>query len=176
MILENDLFEGKPGGEEPAFEFSAGRMTVVVVFTTVEGTLAALESAARLAKNLLAEIKLVVVEEVYFRYPLDRPPVSAVFLHRLCMALIEGAYLDPDKVRLEIRYCRDRVTCLEDCLRERSLVVIGAKRKGWARPERRIHAALRRQGHDVVLIREYSSLVETRRRFVIDSLIDSSNI
>ena len=176
MILEKQVCEGEPGGGKPVLDFSPGRLTVMVVFTTVEGTLAALESAARLAKNLLADIKLVIVEEVYFRYPLNCPPVSAVFLHRLCTALIQGAYLDPDEVRVEIRYCRDRVKCLEDCLRERSLVVIGAKRRGWVRPERRIHTALARQGHDVVLIREHSSLVETRRRFVINSLIDSSNV
>jgi hypothetical protein len=176
MILEKELREGKTGGGEPALDFSAGRLKVMVVFTTVEGTLSALDSAARLAQNLLAEIRLVIVEEVYFRYPLDRSPVSPTFLHRLCLALIESANLDPGEVRVEIHYCRNRMKCLQVRLRERSLVVIGAKRTGWALPERRLHTALARQGHDAILIREHSNLVEMRRRFVINSLVDSSNV
>src|SRR5664279_3199559 len=102
MILGKGLCEGKSGGGAPALDSNVGRLKVMVVFTTVEGTLAALESAARLAKNLLAEIRLVIVDEVYFRYPLDCPPVPAISLHSLCAALIEGAYLDPGEVRVEI--------------------------------------------------------------------------
>jgi hypothetical protein len=172
MILERETREGEPGSGEPAFDFNSSRLNVIVVFTTVEGTLAALESAARLAKNLLADIKLVVAEEVYFRYPLDSPPVPTSFLQRLCIALIEGASLNPGEVHFEIYYCRDRLKCLELRLRERSVIVVGAKRRGWARPERRIHAALASQGHDVLLIREYSNSVESRHQFVIHSLID----
>jgi hypothetical protein len=171
MILEREVHKGKPGGGEPSFNFNPARLNVIVVFTTVEGTLAALESAARLAKNLMAEITLVMVEEVYFRYPLDRSPVSTSFLHRLCVALVEGANLDPGEVRTEIHYCRDRMKFLQVRLKGKSLVVIGAKQRGWARSERRIHAALTRQGHDVILIRDHSSLIESRHRIVIHSLI-----
>jgi hypothetical protein len=174
MILERELREGKPSGGGPAFDCDSGRLNVTVVYTTVDGTLAALETAARLAKNLLAEITLVMVEEVYFRYPLDRSPVSPTFLQCLCVALIESANLDPGEVKVEIHYCRDRMKCLQVRLREKSLVMIGAKRKGWARPERRLHAALARQGHDAILIREHSRLVESRHHFVIQSLMDWS--
>src|ERR1700730_2709004 len=73
----------------PVVESNFRRLRVIVVFTMIEGTLAALKSATKFAEALGAEIALLVTEVVHFRYPLETPPVSADFFHRLCVALIE---------------------------------------------------------------------------------------
>lgn len=147
-----DEAESHHGDPSPFAESDFGRIRVVVVFTTIEGTLAALKSAAEFAEALNAEITLLVTQAVYFRYPVENPPVSADFLYRLCVALIEELELDSDAVDIEIRFCRKQLECLQHTLQPRSVVVIGARKSWWRKPERKLERALKRMGHEVLLV------------------------
>ena len=105
---------------------------ITVILTTIEGPLAALRAAINLARGLRAEIVLVA-EVVYFRYPLEHPPVGSSFFERLGTALVDELDLAGNAVDLEIHFCRDQLRCLEQSLPPRSLVMIGAARAGsWS--------------------------------------------
>ena len=154
MMANQQLIELEPGKAEPASNRRSdpGRMRVTVVFTTIAGTLAALEAAANFARHLNAEIVLVVAEVIYFRYPLENPPVPADYFEKLCVALVDELEVDLTATRIEIHFCRDQVQCLQLALGPRSLVVLGAGRRWWSTRERRLERALTRTGHRVILV------------------------
>ena len=154
----------------PHVESDSGRLRVIVVFTTIEGTLAALKSAAKFAQALSAEITLLVTQVVYFRYPLETPPVSADFLYRLCVALMEELELDGDAVNVDIHFCREQVPCLQFALKPRSVVMIGARKSWWRKPERKLERALKRMGHDVLLVSDEASDYRARAESVVHRL------
>jgi hypothetical protein len=165
------------GGPSPFVESDSGRLRVVVVFTTIEGTLAALKSAAKFAQALNAEITLLVTQVVYFRYSMESPPVSADFLCRLCVALLEELKteeleLDGDAVHIDIHFCREQVPCLQFALKPRSVVVIGARKSWWRRPERKLEHALKRMGHDVLLVSGEENDYRARAESVVHRLED----
>ena len=81
-ILTSELGHSYAEGLEGSESGLGPRLRVTVVFTTAEGTIAALRTAAGLAKNLGARMALVVTEVVPFHFPLDHPPVSIEFLER----------------------------------------------------------------------------------------------
>ena len=177
MILNRQVgnAEAHFGDPSPLVESDFGRLRVIVVHTTIEGTLAALKSAAKFAQALSAEITLLVTEVVYFRYPLDTPPVSAKFLHQLCLALIEElkteeSNLDGDDVNIDIRFCREQVPCLELALKPRSVVVLGTRKSWWRRRERKLECTLKRMGHDVLLVSVEASECKARSQAVIHRL------
>ena len=114
--------------------------------------MAALTAAASYAKTLSAEIVIQVPHVVYFRYPLERPPVSAAYFESLCLALIAEVDLDLDEVSIDVHSCRKQLSCLKERLKPQSLVVVGAVRAWWARREQNLAATLRKLGHDVLLV------------------------
>jgi hypothetical protein len=178
-IVNRQVGEAEPhhGDPCPLVESNSGRLRVIVVFTTIEGTLAALKSAAKFAQALRAEITLLVAEAVYFRYPLETPPVSADFLCRLCVALVEElkveeSKLDDTAINIDIRFCREQVPCLQLTLRPRSVVVLGARRCWWRRRERKLERALKRMGHDVLLVNVAAGKYRARSKAVIHRLQD----
>jgi hypothetical protein len=177
IIVNRRVGEAAPHRADPVFEVESdsGRVRVIVVFTTIEGTLAALKSAAKFAQALNAEITLLVTQVVYFRYPLETPPVSAKFLYRLCVALIEEMKtdeleLDGDAVNIDIHFCREQVPCLQFALKPRSVVVIGARKSWWRKPERKLERALKRMGHDVLLVSDGASDYRARAKSVVHRL------
>jgi hypothetical protein len=182
MVLNRYVGDAEPhsGDPSPFVESDSGRLRVIVVFTTIEGTLAALKSAAKFAQALNAEITLLVTQVVYFRYPLESPPVSADFLCRLCVALIEELKseelrtdelgLDGDAINIDIQFCREQVPCLEFALKPRSVVVIGARKSWWRKPERKLERALKRRGHDVLLVGDGASDYRARVESVVHRL------
>lgn len=145
---------GEPvtAGPDSGVEGSPRKLRVVVVFNSIEGTVAALTAAASYAKTLSAEIVIQVPHVVSFRYPLERPPVSPAYFENLCLALIAEADLDLDEISIDIHPCREPLSCLKERLKPQSLVVIGAVRTWWARREQNLAATLRKLGHDVVLV------------------------
>jgi len=183
MKLDQHVLELKPLKADPEdTDYSdAGRMRVTVVYTTIAGTLAALEAAAKLARNLNAEIVLVVAEVVYFRYALEHPPISANFLERLCLALMDELEMDValPATRVEIHFCRDQVQCLQLALGPRSLVVIGARKRWWNLREHKLERALSRLGHSVLLVGSNFNSRRSRaqsvaRRLLTEAAVPSS--
>ena len=162
--------ESHHGAPYPFGESDFGRLRVIVVFTTIEGTLPALKSAAKFAQALSTEITLLVTQAVYFRYPVETPPVSPVFLHRLCVALIEELQLDTDAISIDIRFCRQQEQCLQVTLKPRSVVVIGAKKRWWWMSERKLERALKQMGHEVLLVNAAAGDYKVRAKSVIHRL------
>jgi hypothetical protein len=174
-MITHQVFQPEPfqAGPDLAGECNPGRLRVTVVFTTIAGTLAALGAAARLAKDLAAEIVMVVTDVVSFRYPLESPPVTADYFERVCRTLIEESDLEAD-VRIEIHFCRDQVDCLRHALRPRSLVLIGARHSRWPRRERKLESSMRALGHNTILILATPQPYDSYAQSVIKRLLEGS--
>jgi hypothetical protein len=169
--------EGEPHNWDPEDEQGQDcrRLRVTVLYTTIEGTLAALTTGAELARGLAAEVEVLVTEQVPFHYLLDQPPVVAGFFERLCVELVRQAKLDLNSVDIKIYFCRDRLNCLGQMLRRRSLVVIGVKRCWWPRRERALQRALNEMGHDAVMVRVTSPVARVRSRAVLEAVLEGSH-
>ena len=150
-------------------------LRISVILTTIAGTLAALRAATNLARGLRAEIVLVVAEVVYFRYPLEHPPVGSSFFEKLGTALVAELDLAGNTVDLEIHFCRDQLRCLEQSLPPRSLVMIGAKKCWWRARERNLERALRERGHDVISVCASAKPGEAHAGRVIDHLLKGTS-
>jgi hypothetical protein len=175
-MFDSRVQEGDPGGLGPEcpLDIDPGRLCIHVVFTTAEGTIAALRSAASWAASLGAEIRLLVTEVVYYRYSLEIPPVSPDFLRDRCIALIEAAQLDPRSIKLEIYFCRKQMQCLQLTLMPHSIVVIGTMKRWWTNREQKLERALKLLGHDVFLVNATSSICKSHSRSIQHRLAELS--
>jgi hypothetical protein len=137
----------------PAVDSSSEGATleVVVMFTGVKETLAALRSAASLAQGLSARIRLVVPQPVPFPAELDQPPVGREFTERRFLTLAEQSGVD---THVDIRICRDWQAGAMHNLKPGVTVVIGVRWPRWwpRRRERKLAQALRARGHHVLLV------------------------
>jgi hypothetical protein len=129
------------------------RLRVTVIYTSQEGTLAALKTAHDLARNLGLRVALMMIKAVPFHFPLDRPPVPVDFLERLQLAVVSELGIDAEEVSLELYLCRDRKQCMQSVLAPRALVVIGGRRD-WRAPrqERKLEQLMRTLGHHVIFV------------------------
>jgi hypothetical protein len=126
-------------GAEGAFE-------VVVLYTTVPGTLESLRRAADLAEGLAARIRLLVLTVVPYPLTMESPAVPLPFARRRFITLANEARVD---TLVDIRLGRDEERMLEAALKPGSLVVL-ERRKWWPARERRLARRLQRLGHNVV--------------------------
>jgi hypothetical protein len=154
MILQHDKVglssnDGEPG---PACDRDGERPRITVVYTTIEGTFAALDAAVRLSIGLEAQIVLLVAEEVAIYYPLNHAPVATRFFQSICGAILQELEINESSVKLEIFFCRRQVQCFEATLEPRSIVVLGTKNQWWHWRERRLARTLKLLGHDAVLV------------------------
>ncbi len=129
------------------------RLRVTVIYTSQEGTIAALKTAHDLARNLGLRVVLMMIKVVPFHFPLDRPPVPVDFLERLQLAVVSESGIDAEEVSLELYLCRDRKQCLQSVLAPRALVVLGGRRD-WRAPrqERKLEQLMRTLGHHVIFV------------------------
>lgn len=126
------------------------KLNIAVVFTSVEATLAALRRAGLLASSLGARITLHVPQLVPYPLPLERPPVLLDWNQRR-FRVIAGA--SPVETVVRLYLCRDKVETLNRALSAGSLVVIGGPKVWWPfTREKRLAAALRLLGHEVIFI------------------------
>src|SRR5579864_1630346 len=100
----------------------AAKLEINVIFTTYQGTLAALRTAANLARNLDARIRFLVPQVVPFAFPLHNPPVSVAFTERRCCAMAQACER-VSEVRVEVYLCREKKALLLRALRAHSVVV-----------------------------------------------------
>ena len=136
-----------------ALPTASGVVEVAVVYTSVRRTLSALRSAAGLARGLNARIQLAVPEVVPFPAQLDQPPVDSAFTERKFRTLAEESEIE---TRVVICRCRDWDEAVLECLKRRSVVVVGVAPSWWrSRRERRLARILRARGHHVVLVNEH---------------------
>jgi hypothetical protein len=127
-------------------------LSLTVIHTTADGTLAALKAAASLAKNLDERLGLIMTEVVPFRLPLEQPRRSVEFLKQLQEGLVAQAGLKSKEILVQICVCRDTREALGRLLPTPSLVVLGGRRNWWPSREQRLETFLSRLGHQVVLV------------------------
>ena len=154
ILLDHKVGSNSDNGEPgPTYDRGGGRPRITVIYTNIEGTLAALNAAVNLSKGLEAKIVLLVAAELGIYYPLDHPPVAASFFERVSAAILEELRLEEIGIRREIYFCRRQAQCFEARLAPRSLVVLGTNNHYWQRRERRLAHTLKLLGHDAVLVR-----------------------
>jgi hypothetical protein len=126
-------------------------MEVVVLHTNIAETLRALKTAALLANDLSARIRLLVLEVVPYPLPLDQPAVPLNFTRRRFRTLAQDISID---TTLDIHLVRDPDKTIESILEPHSVVVMGGHRswwsKAWPNAHSRVAKRLERLGHQVV--------------------------
>jgi len=144
--------ESRGGDKGSSTSHSDPGLCVTVISTTPNGTIAALNAARCLAKDLGARITLLKVEVVPLRIPLDESPASLAFAaQQQCSRVLQSSAREVD-VTIRTCLCHDRDLCLGRLLRRRALVVIGGRRRWWSSREEKLEQALRRLGHHVIFI------------------------
>jgi len=123
------------------------KLSIAVVFTSVESTLAALKEAGNLASSLGARIKLIVPQVVAYPLPLETPPVLVEFNENRFRVM---ASQSPVETSVHIYLCRDRFETLASVLSPRSIVVLGGRKRWWPTREKSLASKLRKAGHEVV--------------------------
>ena len=137
------------GVPAPAFGQDAeSKLEISVVFSSLEGTLAALKEAGSLASALGGRITLIVPQVVPYPLPLTSPPVLVDFNERRLRVIASHARVE---TRVCIYLCRDPLETLQSVLKPHALVVVGCRNRWWRTPERRLAAKLRRSGYEVVV-------------------------
>lgn len=124
-----------------------GSLEVVVLHTTIEGTLASLKRAAELAAGLAASIRLLVLTVVPYPLDIESPQVPVAFTRRRFTTIACEARVD---TLVDIRLGRERMSMLETALKPRSVVVLDRQRRWWLNPSRKLAKQLERLGHQVV--------------------------
>ena len=125
------------------------RREVTVVFTTTDGTRAALADAQLLALGLHGHVRLIVPEIIPFPAPIDHPLVSPALMVLRLTALLPWS---PVPTGVEVHLCRDARVLLRRRLEPHSIVLIGAGGHLWSWHEKRLVGLLRGLGHVAFLV------------------------
>src|SRR5262245_14761962 len=134
----------------PQHTEGARELHISVVFTNFEDTKQALQAAANLSTGLRADIDLVAPEIVPYPLPLIRPVVPPGFTLRRLMDLARQAEVQPS---IHVYLCRDKVQTLLQVLDRHSVVVLGSKRQWFPTKPILLARALRKSGHQVILVK-----------------------
>src|ERR1051325_3972287 len=131
----------------PAIDAERAPSMVSVVFTSPEGTLAAIRRAAEIVGRYAARLRVIVPQVVPFPRDLSNPSVNADFNEWQLVLLAQQV---PVNATLDVYLCRDAAETVLAVLAPRSLVVVGGRqRRWWPSAEHRLADTLRRAGHDV---------------------------
>jgi hypothetical protein len=135
--------------KSPAIRIEA-LLPVYVIYTSMNGTLKALEKAGQLAQHLNSGIEMLAVQTVAYALPLDMPFVSSDFLARRLEAMT-ARFSNP--IRISTYLCRDPVVALKRILKRNCQVVMAIRKKRWwPNRDERLARKLRRAGFDVALV------------------------
>jgi hypothetical protein len=132
--------------DQPSTTKADQQLSIGVIFTSVESTLAALKEAGTLATSLGARITLLVPQVVPYPLPLESPPVLLEFNERRFRLL---ASQSPVETTVRIYLCRDGLETLVNVLSPGSIVVIGGQKRWWPTQEKKLARHLRQAGHEV---------------------------
>jgi hypothetical protein len=134
----------------PTYKISKKQaLEVVVVFTSTQGTLAALKQAGELADQLNARIRVIEPQVVPYPLPLEAPSTTPLFRSRQFRTLAPHHAI---ATRLEVLLCRDRQECLLEKLPPESIILIGGRKRWWPTPESKLARLLSRAGHHVLFV------------------------
>jgi hypothetical protein len=133
----------------PDAEDRQPNVSIVVIFTSVESTLLALQKAGDLARQLNGRIKIVIPQVVPYPLPLTSPPVRPDLIERRFQVMAQAG---PVATVVQVCLCRDPSETLSAVLKPHSLVMLGGRRKWWLAPEQRMARRLQRAGHEVIFV------------------------
>jgi hypothetical protein len=134
--------------ERVDLEQEESRLEIVVIFTSVKATIAALKKAGAMAVSLIARTTLVVPQVVPYALPLTCPPVLLDFHENRFREIAKESPVD---IHVQIYLCRDTLETLKVVLKSRSLIVVGGRKRFWPTREKSLARKLRRLGHEVIL-------------------------
>ena len=146
FAIEKILAPSTGHPEWPSTTEADQKLSIAVIFTSVESTLAALKEAGTLATSLGARITLLVPQVVPYPLPLESPPVLLEFNERRFRLI---ASQSPVETTVRIYLCRDGLETLMNVLSPGSIVVIGGQKRWWPTREKKLARQLRREGHEV---------------------------
>ena len=126
---------------------SSSPLEITVLHTNAQNTVKSLQNVARLAQDLSADIRLLVLQVVPYPLPLEMPDVPLEFTSQNLLETISPLEVD---VRVDIRLGRDQDAMLESAFPPASLVMVGRRYRWWPSSENRIARLLRRRGHQVI--------------------------
>jgi hypothetical protein len=147
LAMERFLHPAPQPPARPAVEAPESKLSIAVIFTSVESTLCALKEAGALANKLRAQITLIVPQVVPYHLPLESPPVLLDWNERRLKVMAEES---PVETKVNLYLCRDRWETLKSVLAPHSVVVIGGAKAWWPTQEKKLARQLRRAGHEVI--------------------------
>src|SRR5207249_3899642 len=100
ILVPAPVYPARPGAEE------AQRLSIAVISTSIESTIAAMKRAGASASSLGARITLVVPQVVPYPLPLESPPVLVEFNENRYRAIASES---PVETTVRIYLCRDRL-------------------------------------------------------------------
>ena len=125
--------------------------SVVVIFTSANRTLKALESARSLAKTLCRPIVVLATPVVPYPLELEEPQVPFNFKIR---NFAETAKQYPEDISVVAHPCRDRLEALKQVLPPDSPVLVGIRKRWWPSRDERLARKLSRAGYNMILVNQ----------------------
>ena len=119
-----------------------------VVYTGLRGAAKLLNVASGLARGLGARVTVHVAQVIPYPLELKSPQVPVPIAEQ---QLLSMAGEQPVKTGIQIYLCRDLTETIRQVLKPDSIVIVGGRKRWWLRREQRLAAALKRDGHRVIL-------------------------
>lgn len=125
------------------------KLSIAVVFTNTQDTLAALRRAAEMAAGLGVEVRVVVPHIIPYPLPLEKPTSNVVCQVDGLRRILLGGTVPG---RIEVCLCRSSLEGAAQALSPRSTVVIGGRPRWWPTSAQRLARHLRKAGHEVLFV------------------------
>src|SRR5262245_43687171 len=138
--IKQHVATGKRLPNRPENGDQESRLNIVVIFTSVDATVAAVKTAGTLAENLNARITLLAPLVVTYPLPLTSPPIP---LNLQDKRFQEIARESPVDIRVRLYLCRDPLQTLRTVLVPHSLVIVGGHKHWWPVREKNLARKLR---------------------------------
>ena len=129
-------------------EVQSPELEVNVVYTRLPSAAKSLDVASGLARGLGARVTVHVAQVIPYPLELKSPQVPVQFAEQQLLAM---AGEQPVETSIRIYLCRDLTDTIRQVLKPDSVVILGGRKRWWPTRERRLAAALRRDGHRVIL-------------------------
>jgi hypothetical protein len=146
----NKIHIGEPGQQERS-SLPVRTSEVYVLFTTLQGTFAALRIATALASALDVPLTLVHLRTVPYSDRVEGPAGTSPLETDGFVRLLKAQGLE---VRVRIYLCRSARRAIPQAFGPHSLVLIGGRHRWWPGRSDRLQQALEAAGHFVVFVDE----------------------
>ena len=123
-------------------------LEVNLVYAQVPGAAKSLDVACGLAQGLGARVTVHVAQVIPYPLELKSPQVPVQFTEQQLLAM---AGEQPVETSIRIYLCRDLTETIRQVLKPDSVVIVGGRKRWWPTREQRLAAALKRDGHRVIL-------------------------